>query len=315
MHKNEEAIQQFTQAVNLGAYRVRKGNVEIDCYLCGGQNKLSLHVERAIFSCFKCGFGGSARYTLLRDPALWGTLRGVVGGTGSHPSGGISGPREGISLPLRTIGGDAAPLPPPLRPLGDAFPALRRKAREYLVGRGVTPEQITRYAASVIPGDASRVYFPVWGDRGLSYYMGRALDPDGEPKTLEPGTEKPLFGLHVQPFIEGDVMVLVEGAFDHLATPGSLAVMGSVITPYQLDLVKKGKPAWVAILFDPDARGKALKQAQMLWSAGVKARSITFGSTLAHGDPGDHGQEMMGKVVRSIKRCDAPNRVEELVVG
>ncbi len=254
------------------------------CPQCGKAEHLYLHRTRLLYLCFRCGLKGSLLAEVSRSE--W---RQYLRGLGE--------PREGTSVASVDLGGHLYPLASGIAPAGS--PTLR--ARKYLAGRGVTEGQVSRYLLSVKPFDG-RVWFPYWENRRLTWAMGRALGSQ-EPKTVDFGEEKPLYGVHVTKPV-GDVFV-VEGVFDHLATPSSVAVCGSTVSRSQLFALSSLSPERVFVLFDPDAEDKAVQAAAEMRSVGLKAFPVLWRGN--EKDPADLGGALMGELVNKV-RSSAPVR-------
>jgi len=136
------------------------------------------------------------------------------------------------------------------------------------------------------------VYFPYWNESGeQTFYIGRRFVDDDGPKTLEPkSSTKPLFGLHVKR--PKPVVFLVEGVFDHLMTPDSYAILGSMIT------------------MDPDASDKCLNNAFRLNRSGLRAWPVMFGGDK---DPGDLGLAQMSGVCNHLRNLRL-SRMQDIYV-
>lgn len=303
-----DALAHVSTQVRLGAFRLRNEDVEVRCPSCSKLFKFSINTRTGVFGCFSCSARG--RLASTQSPEWHSLRRRVLGAVQlSAPRASRSfalpfslWPLSGGLIPL--WGGSEKPVP---------SPSLVRRAYEYALRRGMSPPDIERYKVSVVP-HVDRLFFPHWNKAGeIDFYMGRALDEGTKPKTLEPATHtsKPLFGLHVhEPTL--DPLILVEGVFDHLATPGSVALMGSTLSRVQAEQIAKLRPEWVAVVLDPDAPGKAIQIAKMLWSVGVRAASIRVPDITL--DPGALGRDTMSELVEAVRTLNRPNRLSTFVV-
>jgi len=236
--------------------------------------------------CFRCGFKGTALPEVSGCRSDW---KAFVRGLG-EPSRGTSGP------PV-DLGGCLYPLLVGSPPRGTPVALASR----YLNSRGVTDYQINRYSVSVKPFDG-RVWFPYWEGGAVTWAMGRSLG-FAEPKTLDSGGEKPLFGIHVSKPV-GDVFV-VEGIFDHLVTPSSVAICGSTISRHQLFSLCSLEPNRVFVLLDPDAEDKSVQVASDCRSVGLKAWPVLWRGN--DKDPSSCGRVLMTRLVSTVRES-APVR-------
>lgn len=210
---------------------------------------------------------------------------------------GLGEDRRGTSEAPVDLGGALYPLGYGTPPRGSPVVAATR----YLLSRGVTESQVTRYAVSVKPCDG-RVWFPYWENGQVTWAMGRSLG-FAEPKTLDMGEDKPLYGPHVSKPV-GDVFV-VEGIFDHLVTPSSVALCGSTISRRQLFSLCSLEPVRVFVLLDPDAEEKSIRVSQECRSAGLRAWPVLWRGN--DKDPSALGRVFMSSLVDEVRRS-APVR-------
>lgn len=280
------------------------------CPACGKPDHFAVKIQTGAYNCFKCRTKGSLA-TDESSVVVWRTVRRMLGKSGRYAPGlagsaSPGGPEPGsdtVSRLLRPVmaGVVATDAPRASRPL----PGQSKRVIDYCLRRGMTPAQIRQYRVSSV--DLSqRAYFPVWDESQQTiFWMGRSID-GSDPKTLEPGWVKPLYGVHATAYpLKGQVVSLVEGVFDHFATPGSLALMGSSINPEQVAQMKLIRPKWVPVLLDPDAISKAFRISNLLWAAGIKSCPLRL---RAEKDPADIGFEKMAEVVARIERLPMPTR-------
>ncbi len=159
-------------------------------------------------------------------------------------------------------------------------------AHPYLAGRGLTPETVAHFGLGICGRGSmkSRACIPIHDHEGnLVAYAGRwagmdATIPQGEGKYKLPGGfHKGLvvFNLHRVP-ANAKRVILVEGFWSvfWLHQNGFLnvvSVMGSAITPQQVELLAQPRVRGVQLFFDGDAAGRegsrkvALELAPRLW--------------------------------------------------
>ena len=313
MNDRQSIFNYVVAKVRSGDYRVRKDDIEIDCPSCGGHKKFAVNVQKGMYGCFICPTKGSVGFLIRENPREWRGVRDTLSDfRGSRSVGPDLKPGD-VTLPLYPIGGYSSSTPAP-RPLGGIFPSTVERAVKYCLGRGMTMDQIIRYKVGILPL-VNRVYFPYWEPDGkMTYWMGRSTNPVEEPKTLEPGNQelKPLFGQHVGSWDKSGPLLLVEGVFDHFATPNSYALMGSFLSEANVRKIAKANPTWVAVLLDPDAVWKAQSLCKTLWKAGVKCSYVRWTDTSK--DPGDLGWDRMSGVETALSRMSVPIRPGEIRV-
>lgn len=275
-------------AISTGDYDRQEEQLVLNCPSCGKDRKLYVNVDRKLYHCFRCKIGGSLRDSAARDAGGWATVRAAVP-TYRSSSRSVVFPLDFVPL----VGTDGRAQ---LGGQGKATGSLVRKAYDYLLRRGVTHEQIWRYAASVVAFEA-RVFFPYWEVNGrVTFSMGRALTDAVQPKTIEPhGSDKPLFGRHINRL--RDQAVLVEGAFDHLATPSSYGLMGSGVTEQQAATLIDDGVRKVFQLFDPDADEQSARSASKLARRGLLVHRVRMETEQ---DPSSLGREVMTGLVEEL---------------
>jgi len=249
------------------------------CPGCDKPEHLYVHRSKALYICFRCGLRGGLLKDLVGRKSEWRRLCR------------LSEAREGPSEAEVDLGGCLYPLTGEAPPRGTPVAGATR----YCLRRGLNQSQISRYMVSAKPFDG-RVWFPYWSRGRLTWAIGRSMGAV-EPKTLDMGSDKPLFGLHVYRPV-GDVF-LVEGVFDHFATPGSLALCGSTISHTQLAELVSLELSRVFVLLDPDAEEKALQVAESCRSAGLKAYPVLLRGN--DKDPADLGRVLVTELVKVVR--------------
>lgn len=308
MTTSREIFESVLSGSRSGNLNIRGDQVVMDCPFCGKEGHFYVHVNRGWYRCFKCTATGSMAGFLSDDPVRW---RKAISGV-SSPCPVVSPPWPSVTsddiggLPLSPL--IPSDLPPwPVPGMSEIVSARMGRATAYTRGRGMTDDQIKTYRVSVSPGD-NRVYFPYWDDRGLSFYVARSMTGE-EPKTLEPGTTKPLYGAHITK--PGKTAVLVEGVFDHLATPNSYSLMGHAINSLQLSQLKNTEVVFV--ILDPDMPLESNRMAQLLRRHGKTACSVDMVCTRK--DPADLGHETMRGLVMMLNDIPVRKVPTRLVVN
>jgi len=287
------------------------GQLAISCPSCEDRgHHFYVNIDKYLYHCFKCDKGGSIRSTIGNSKILrsrWAGLRAEL---------------VSVTAPIRCYGEESLVSiiqvlehnPANLREGYQQCPlllSLASKAHEYCVKRGLSRGQIAQYAVSVKSFE-NRVFFPCWNEKDeLVYYTGRKLDDNNDdPKTLEMvSSSKPLFGRHVHKW--HDFAVLVEGVFDHFATPHSYAVMGSTVTELQMDQLRSDHVNRVFVLFDPDATRSSETAVKKLVRRRFKAYPVVMGGGK---DPADLGWSEMAKIAEQLETVQY-RRTQTIRVG
>lgn len=244
------------------------------------------------FRCYRTGTTGSFKDLVLANPVRWRALHAA----------------ERSQQELATVNYDG------FIPLDEATPRPGMPASwigvayEYCMKRGLTPADIVRYRVCLLPWEPY-VYFPVWNDDGEVYWWFARLLPGFDespqvPKTKEPpSSSKPLFGSHVLKKTP-EAVTLVEGVFDHVATPDSFATMGSFLSYTQIDKLRSlyltAQIDRVFLIRDPDAKDKARSEVLHIRRAGIPAVAV-FIEDRANRDPNDLGHRVMAKIVQELR--------------
>ncbi len=177
-------------------------------------------------------------------------------------------------------------LPPSIVSLPEDFQLLTRiyeesdrEARDYILKRGITPEQIRKCHLGISYSGRYRyrIIFPITDVDNLTLYGITARDWTGrqKPKYLTNAGPKYLFNFDP----DEEVCILSEGVFkalriEQVTASCSASVLGHSLTPQQLEQIQKSKCQHVIIWPDLDTVGRigATKIAEKLiefWSGEV----------------------------------------------
>lgn len=138
-------------------------------------------------------------------------------------------------------------------------------AYDYMIKRGVTPEDIEYYQLGVAGG---RIVFPDYDEHGkLCYWVSRSYD-NSNPKYLNATTtvrDEQIYnygrfvreGFRVGTLVEGPISSIVAGR-------DAFAAYGTAITPHQIERIFALKLKRLYLSLDPDARKKAVEYAKVL---------------------------------------------------
>lgn len=250
-----------------------RNSTKSDCYIakCVHCDDVSGHVEvdtkKKLYYCVRCGVGGRIYGQGLKD--------------------------ERVGMP--------PPDPKTIRrEMGD--PVTKGTAHwDYLRERGFNETLIRRLQPHLGP-EAWRVYFPIYALSGARMLQtGRAIK-DVNPKWWfpagKPGAHQFLYGAErIQPGL--DELVVVEGIFDAAWDPKRVAIFGSNMSPYQINILTQDlRPKAITLALDRDAFDKMKSLAtriSMIWSCKMYIAVLPEGK-----DPCDLGYDGMA-VIEDLK--------------
>jgi len=151
-------------------------------------------------------------------------------------------------------------LPQDFMRLTHCYDALDATARNYLLKRGITMEQIRKkkIGVSYFGNYAYRIIFPVWEEKKLRGIVARDFTGTQKPRYLNSHGDKYLYNFRTAPEV-----VLSEGVFKCLRLERvvgdrvvSAALLGHDITETQLGQLVTGKCRKVILWPDPDSVGR-----------------------------------------------------------
>ena len=116
----------------------------------------------------------------------------------------------------------------------------------------------------------------------------------GKPKYFHSGHLKTSEALYQYDNINTNWVILVEGVFDSIWTPNSVAVFGHYISDKQVDLLLEKKIKKVIVLYDSDVSDRELIR------VGIKLGYFldTFIARLEQGDPYENSLDNVNKAIR-----------------
>lgn len=253
--------------------------------------------------CFSCGWGGGP-WELAA--AVWGV---TVDEAADRLVARFARPAEpeAVSVPTVRIAMPGAPRKPFALPLGVVVPEPGGKwyqpAWDYLVGRGITPDQIARWGMGYATWGRckNRVVWPVWTEGKLRTFSARAIDPAMQ---LRYDAGKESMGAEPKRAIWGEarwdrgagVVVVAEGvpsalALERAGAINPSALVGSYLTPDRARLLSVFPRVLIAT--DPDEAGN--KAAEALSVLGRRAKVFRLTLRLS---PDDLPTPELAEVVR-----------------
>jgi hypothetical protein len=205
----------------------------------------------------------------------------------------------------RLYGRPATPAPSAIS-LPPYYQPIRRNtlAYDYLVGRGVTEEQMSLYRLGEGSGEFyDRVIVPSFhADGACDYWVVRRIE--GWPKYQNPDVPKSgRLGFLAVARQHGEACVLAEGVFSAMACgPSGVAAFGKYVSDGQLSRIERAGFRHVYVALDGDAQPLARKLADRLLCRGLTVSLVTSLLT-ADQDPADLGPEHMQEILRAAPVC------------
>ena len=259
---------------SLGGYYESNNELLFFCPKCNHhKRKLSVNVEKNVFKCWICDYRGNNIAPLIKDRRLkeqWRSLTNQVDISRfddmlSTAATGDKDTQTHLDLPkhFSTL-------------TSSNLSSIGKKAKRYLLDRGVTNEQIFMYKMGFCFHGPykNRVIIPSFNQDGeLNYFIARSFDGSGLKYKNPPCTRDVVFNDLI---IDWDSpIVLVEGFFDSLKYQNSIPILGSTLnTKSQLfsKIVENSK--FVYVCLDKDAKQKELKIIKNLLDFGVEVYKI-----------------------------------------
>jgi hypothetical protein len=276
-------------------------------YGSGKSPKLYFNVESGVGFCFRC----QSPYSMVdlvrvRLAISWGAAKEKV-----DAWRGVHIPKEGLLNHLRElqrekrVEKDVLPvveLPEEFIPCDkDHFPAYVRSR--------MTLESARRYRVGYCAHGyfQGRMIVPVYMPDGLRTFVARLMRKTPHlaktKKVLGPkGAKNSLALFNYQALRRHESIVLVEGVFDAIYGGSNfLALLGTHISSYQVDLIRQSPVKDVVVLFDADARYKAFKTARAL---GMALPRATVRVAYVKRDPDEIAHPAL---LRIVKRARLPS--------
>jgi len=165
---------------------------------------------------------------------------------------------------------------------------LARRARSYLINRGMSAKLIKEYSLGVCYNgrNAGRVFIPVFMYGKLVYYQSRAMiDKKGIVKYLNPVKSDGMLGksdvvAYLDEYVKGKTIIMTEGLFSAIGAKEAtglrtIAILGKTLSDHQRALIAQAKPRAVVVMLDPDTDRSVRQNAvNALRSWGIPSTSV-----------------------------------------
>jgi len=277
-----------------GSYTIKNNELYLTCPNCGDNREhFSVNIQKSLYHCFKCNFGGNFINSISQHFNEWSQIRALIS---VHPVIVNEKRNDNILKGLTSLDSGKETFES-----HDYLIGFKKRVVDYCLNRGMIYSQITNYHL-MIKSFENKIYFPYWQNGRVTYLTERNLSGIG-PKVIDiPGMVKPLYGRHIRRLDE--IVVLVEGVFDHFVTPYSYAMLGSSITDEQITTLKYDGISNVIIINDPDVLCSAIHNKEKLAQQKISAFVVVLPDQK---DPADIGSKGMSKIVYDLMSGSIPN--------
>tara|TARA_R110002126_G_scaffold43556_3_gene125020 strand:- start:2655 stop:3611 length:957 start_codon:yes stop_codon:yes gene_type:complete len=248
------------------SHNEESSQVAFDCPACAedkglpygktdGKYKLSLNYKKNIFRCWVCCFENNMHGTIPKLIKRYGNKNILKEYLLLQPDD-YKSSTDSIKVEVK--------LPEGFKKLSLSNNQHFKfdSAYDYIKKRGITDEMIDYYniGYTIVGKYHDRIILPSYDEFGdLNYFVARAWNKWLKPKYLNPIAEKQSLIFNENKINWDCTIYLVEGAFDHIAVPNSIPLLGKVLAEnLRLTLYTKAK-ADIILLLDGEAYGDALK--------------------------------------------------------
>lgn len=238
------------------------GQMSFDCPACAemgkgkGKHKLAVNYKKNIFRCWVCGLENNMHGKIPYLIKRFGNKRILKEYF-------LIRPEDDYKPSIEDTPTDVS-LPEGFIPLTSENSKKYKfeVAYNYLKKRGITDEMIAYYNIGyTITGQYhDRIIIPSYDEYGdINFFVGRAWDKWKLPKYLNPKALKNLIIFNENKINWDSTIFLVEGAFDHIVIPNSIAILGKTISDKLRYMLYTKAKANIVIVLDNDAYKDAIK--------------------------------------------------------
>jgi len=242
------------------------GQIAFDCPVCSeekgmpdgdGKGNLEINVDMGVYRCWACGethgTQGKNLYRLIKQ----------FGSTQNIKDYRLFAPEQFAKKKVNVYEDDGIlRLPKEFTPLTKNTKTSEGKAAiAYLAKRNIKWEEIEEFNIGYAEdGDyGGRVIIPSYDVKGeLNYFVARAYGWN-KMKYMNPSVPKTEIIFNENKINWDATIYLVEGAFDHIVVPNSIALLGKVLSENLHHIIHKNAAADVIICLDSDAWDDAKK--------------------------------------------------------
>jgi hypothetical protein len=241
------------------------GQASFDCPACSaeagkpegdGKGNLEINYNRSIFKCWACADVNGMHGVIMRLLKKYATPKNIRDYLLVKPDADTITRLEKEAVIVT--------LPEGFKPLSECTQKDYKygEAMWYLRNRGITDEIIKYYNIGyTTKGDFfNRIIIPSYDAYGeLNYFVARWFSSKyNKLKYLNPTAVKEDITFGEDKLNYDATIYLVEGAFDHIVVPNSIALLGKYVPDRLLEMLHDNANAFIVILLDDDAYNDAM---------------------------------------------------------
>lgn len=241
------------------------GQASFDCPACSsevgkpegdGKGNLEINYHRSIFRCWACHDVNNMHGVIMKLLKRYATPKNIRDYLLVKPDADTI-----IRIEKEEI---IVTLPEGFKPLSECTNKDFRydEAMYYLTNRGITPEIIKYFNIGyTYSGDFfNRIIIPSYDKFGeLNYFVARWFSSNyNKLKYVNPTAVKEDIVFGEDKLNYDSTIYLVEGAFDHIVVPNSVALLGKYISDGFMERLHDNANAYVVVLLDDDAYNDAM---------------------------------------------------------
>jgi len=275
------------------------------CPFCNHHNKkLSINIKKNVYQCWVCSKSGRPQYLIRKfgTREQYTEYLELIGESEIFDSKDLLDLFKLKNKTEKTK--KQIKLPSEYRCLINDHGKLSQLARNYLIRRGLTEDDIIRWKLGYCPsGDyINRIIIPSFDDDGyINYFIGRAHTTSSIPY-LKPGESKNIIFNELS--VDWDKpIILIEGVFDAIkAGENAIPILGSFLAPDSALLYRIAEsqtPTYLAL--DTDAQKQEQIIAARLKRYGVPVYHIDIGK---YNDVGEMPKEEFQICVQQAEQID-----------
>ena len=234
-----------------------RGQISFDCPVCDEdrhKGNLEVNYFSHVYKCWSCGDSEGTHGPL-------GKLFDKYGNRKQKKVYKILQPEENKPKEKKV---KKLTLPPNFTFFKDSNPRypIYQQAYNYLKSRGITNDIIEKYGIGFCDkgSHSGRIVVPSYDKKGeLNYYIARSWDPHTKAKYKNPEAEKDKIIFNENLIDWNKDIYLVEGAFDSVFLPNSIAMLGKHMSDLLFETIYNKAKGNIIICLDSDAWSDATK--------------------------------------------------------
>lgn len=280
-----------------GVSHKKSGEISYYCPFCNHhKRKLQVNLNTQKWHCWTCDQKGREIGSLLKKSNAplhqYKKIKEIYGESTINKNIGQNFSREIVGLPEH------------YKPLyiNQGTPDYKNALHYILNVRKLTPMDVLRYQVGYCEEGpyAGMVIIPSFNEANMiNYYVGRSYYDNATIKHKNPPVSKDIIGFENQ-INWKEPIVIVEGAFDAIATKRNAIPLFGKIVPYVLrsKIVTHSKKIYIAL--DKDAFKSSIKEIEYFMNNGIEVYYVE----LPEKDPGELGYHKMVECVNLSKPVD-----------